>query len=37
MFGNYELWFDFVDVKVNLVRSMFTMYIFVAISVGYII
>ena len=44
MFGNYGLWFggryqfDFVDVKVNyLVRSMFTMYIFVAISVGYII
>ena len=38
MFENYGLWFDFVDVKVNyLVRSMFTMYIFVAISVGYII
>ena len=38
MFGNYGLWFDFVDVKVNyLGRSMFTMYIFVAISVGYII
>ena len=30
--------FDFVDVKLNyLVRSMFTMYIFIAISVGYII
>ena len=38
IFGNYELWFDFVDVKVNyLIRSMFTMYIFFAISVGYII
>ena len=38
MFRNYGLWFDFVDVKVNyLVRCMFTMYIFVAISVGYII
>ena len=38
IFENYRLWFDFVDVKVNyLVRSMFTMYIFVAISVGYII
>ena len=44
MFGNYGLWFgeryqfDFVVVKVNyLVRSMFTMYIFVAISVSYII
>ena len=44
MFGNYGLrferryQFDFVNVKVNyLVRSMFTMYIFVAISVGYII
>ena len=40
MFGNYGLWFggryqfDFVDVKVNyLVRSMFTIYIFVAINV----
>ena len=34
--GRYQ--FDFVNVKVNyLVRSMFTMYIFVAISVGYII
>ena len=29
MFGNYGLWFDFIDVKVNyLVRSMFTMYFF---------
>ena len=38
MFGNYGLWFDFVDVKINyLVRSVFTMYIFAAISVGYII
>ena len=44
MFGNYGLrfeekyQFDFVNVKVNyLVRSMFTMHIFVAISVGYII
>ena len=44
MFENYGLWFegryyfDFVNVKVNyLVRSMFTMYIFVAINVGYII
>ena len=38
MFGNYGLWFDFVNVKVNyLVRNMFTMYIFVAISVDYII
>ena len=44
MFENYGLWFggrysfDFVNVKVNyLVRIMFTMYIFVAISVGYII
>ena len=42
MFGNYSLWFegiyqsDFVNVKVNyLVRSMFAMYIFVAIIVGY--
>ena len=34
--GRYQ--FDFVNVKVNyLVRSMFTMYIFVVISVGYII
>ena len=44
MFGNYGLrfggryQFDFVNVQVNyLVRSMFTMYIVVAISVGYII
>ena len=44
MFGNYGLrfegryQFDFVNVKVNyLVRSIFTMYIFVAIIVGYII
>ena len=38
MFGNYGLRFDFVDVKVNyLVRSMFTMYIFVALIIGYII
>ena len=44
MFGNYGLWFgeryqfDFVNVKVNyLVRSMFTICIFVAISVSYII
>ena len=36
MFGNYGLWFDFIDVKVNyLVRSMFAMYIFVAIIVVY--
>ena len=34
--GRYQ--FDFVNIKVNyLVRNMFTMYIFVAISVGYII
>ena len=40
MFGNYGLrfegrcQFDFVNVKVNyLVRSMFTMYIFIFISV----
>ena len=44
MFENYGLrfegryQFDFVNVKINyLVRSMFTMYIFIAISVGYII
>ena len=44
MFGKYGLrfgeryQFDFINVKVNyLVRSMFTVYIFVAISVGYII
>ena len=44
MFGNYGLrfggryQFDFANIKVNyLVRSMFTMYIFVAISIGYII
>ena len=42
MFGNYELrfggryQFDFVNVKVNyLVRSMFAIYIFVAILVVY--
>ena len=38
MFGNYGLWFDLVNIKVNyLVRSMQSVYIFVAISVGYII
>ena len=44
MFGNYDLRFEgryqfnFINVKINyLDKSMFTMYIYVAIIVGYII